>query len=422
MKKLLSLFVPLLVVAAAAPGTRLLIELQETTATMQATWTYDFPASDTISFVWWVENEATGAEVVRDTTPDLQTEQWQHARTATDDAYLFNLEVFKIVNETWIPSGRPYMERYVIPARAPFVLVAETTETTRPDSIPNDPSQQLAEGTIWLEFTPNVVTGEQGLWAKDFNGYENGGHFSLWMSGSTVYWRIQDDSTSYQHQRTGVVAGQRNQIAVEFGPDGFKGWLNGEQAFSDPYTGGFIGNQNAIVVGAMSQSTEPWVNALDGTMHTTELYDGKYDFSGRWDDPPIPPPDTIPPPPVCDTCVNVIQVAWMRVVRTRRWEGPDSTLTDSATYIQFNLPPAGYRNVDYRLDPPQTERLMYEVWIDDQQVGYAADADYGIHDCEGVANQEVCPVRPFRSSTRFMGLLGPHRGAGLAGVLRLRES
>jgi hypothetical protein len=133
MKKLFALIVPLLVVAAAAPGTRLLIELQETTATMQATWTYDFPQDDTISFVWWVTEEATGTEVVRDTTPDLQTEQWQHARTATDDAYLFNLEVFKIVADAWIPSGRPYVERYIIPARAPFVLVAETTETTRPD-------------------------------------------------------------------------------------------------------------------------------------------------------------------------------------------------------------------------------------------------------------------------------------------------
>jgi hypothetical protein len=273
MKKLFALIVPLLVVAAAAPGTRLLIELQETTATMQATWTYDFPQDDTISFVWWVTEEATGTEVVRDTTPDLQTEQWQHARTATDDAYLFNLEVFKIVADAWIPSGRPYVERYIIPARAPFVLVAETTETTRPDSIPDDPSQQIAEGTLWMEFTPNTTTGPQGLWSKDFNGYGTGGHLSVWMEGATVYWRIQDDSTSYQHQRTGVAAGQLNQIAVEFGPGGFKGWLNSELAFDDPYTGGLIGNDNAIVVGAMSQSFEPWTNALDGTMHTTELYD-----------------------------------------------------------------------------------------------------------------------------------------------------
>lgn len=418
--KLIMLALPLLVAAAAAPGTRLLIELQETVATMQATWDYDFPPGDTISFVWRVTEEAGGAEVVRDTTPQLATEVWQHTRIDRDVAYLFHLEVFKIVGSTWIPSGRPYMERYVIPARAPYVLVAETTETTRPDSIPADPAQEMAEGTLWLEFTPNAVTGEQGLWAKDYIGYEAGGHFSLWVSGSTVYWRIQDDSTSYQHTRTGVVAGQRNQIAVEFGPDGFKGWLNGEQAFSDPYTGGLIGNQNAIVVGAMSQGREPWVNPLDGTMHTTELYDGKYDFSGRWGEPPIPPPDTIPPPPVCDTCVNVIRLSWLRIYRSIRFEGPDAIPTDTGTFIQYGLPPAGYRNVDYRLDPPQTERLMYELWIDGQKIGYSADADSGVRECG--ADGEVCPVRPFRPGAGLVALLGSHRGAGLAGVLRLGES
>jgi hypothetical protein len=409
MKKLFALIVPLLVVAAAAPGTRLLIELQETTATMQATWTYDFPQDDTISFVWWVTEEATGTEVVRDTTPDLQTEQWQHARTATDDAYLFNLEVFKIVADAWIPSGRPYVERYIIPARAPFVLVAETTETTRPDSIPDDPSQQIAEGTLWMEFTPNTTTGPQGLWSKDFNGYGTGGHLSVWMEGATVYWRIQDDSTSYQHQRTGVAAGQLNQIAVEFGPGGFKGWLNSELAFDDPYTGGLIGNDNAIVVGAMSQSFEPWTNALDGTMHTTELYDGVYDFSGRWEEPPI-----VPPPPVCDTCVEVIRVSWLRMLKLIRTEGPDGVIVDSGTFVSYGLPPAGYRNIDYRLDPPQTERLMYEVWSGGQQIGYALDADHGIHNCEGLDNGEVCPVRPFRPSARHLGLLGPYRGGRLA--------
>jgi hypothetical protein len=144
-------------------------------------------------------------------------------------------------------------------------------------------------------------------------------------------------------------------------------------------------------------------------MHTTELYDGVYDFSGRWEEPPI-----VPPPPVCDTCVEVIRVSWLRMLKLIRTEGPDGVIVDSGTFVSYGLPPAGYRNIDYRLDPPQTERLMYEVWSGGQQIGYALDADHGIHNCEGLDNGEVCPVRPFRPSARHLGLLGPYRGGRLA--------
>lgn len=382
------------------------MDLQETTATMQANWTYTCPPGDTCSFVWWVTEEGTGVEVERDTTGLNTSQEWMHDRATVDMAYLFYVEVYKVVNGAFYPSGTPVSERYVIPARAPYVLVASSTETTTPDSIPYDPSQELAEGTIWLEFTPNVTTGRQGLWSKDFNGYQAGGHLSITLENDSIRFRIQDDSTTYSETVPNVVAGQRNQVAVTFGPGGFNGWLNDTQVMANAYTGGTEGNQNAIVVGANSQDAEPWTHPLDGTMHTTELYDGLYDFSGRWGEAPI-----IPPPPICDTCVNVIQIASRRV-----WTDPDSP---QVAFLQYYLPPAGHYPIDYRVG--LTESLMYELWSGGQKIGYSADAGYGVTECHLAENGELCPVRPFRSSAGWMGLLGPHRGDGLAGVLRLRR-
>lgn len=378
------LFLVLLAAGLALAGPlRLLIDLQETTATMMARWTYDAPADQVSRFIWSVANEETGAEVERDTTELLETREWSHTRTDADVPYIFHLRAFKIVDAVWYPSERPYTERYVIPARAPYVLVAETLETTRPDSIPYDPTQQIAEGTLWIEFTPNSVVGRQGLWSKDFNGYQTGGHLSVWLEGSVAHWRIQDTTQSYEHQRTGVVAGQLNQIAVEFGSGGFKGWLNGTLAFTDSYTGGLTGNENAIVVGANSQSALPWNDPLDGTVHRTELYDGVYDFSWRWGEPPVPPIE--PPPSVCDTCVEVIRLSMAR----------SFVDSDGQKWFQMLLAPATFREIDYRVG--QTESFQYEVWNEGQRLGYTIDADWGVVECWKAGQGEVCPVRPFRS-------------------------
>lgn len=370
-----------LIVAPLSSGLRILIDLQETTATMSAMWTYDFPAGDTISFIWGVKEEATGVEVERDTTTLLETREWQHERTTADVAYLFTIDAYKITEVGWIPSGRPVTERYVIPARAPYVLVAETTETTRPDSIPHDPAHELVEGTLWLEFTPNSITGVQGLWSKDYSGFQTGGHLTISLEEGSLQFRIQSDSVTYSETVPNVVVGERNQVAVTFGPSGFNGWLNGTQVMSNPFTGGTVGNQNAIVVGANSWDTVPWSNALNGTMHTTELYDGIYDFSGRWSEPPI-----IPPPAICDTCVEVIRLSMARSFVDR----------DGQKWFQMILAPATYRYIDYTIG--LTESFMYEVWFEDAKLGYSVDADYGVVECWKVGNGERCPVRPFQSS------------------------
>jgi len=181
--------------------------------------------------------------------------------------------------------------QFTIPARPLFVPLVVRSDLTAPDSVPHEARFEVTDGTIWLEFTPNDVVGLQGLWAKDFNGFETGGHLSVWLAGDTVYFRIQSDTVSYEHWATSVVPGQRNQVGVKFGADGFRGWLNAQPMFDDAFTGGLVGNQNAIVHGAMSQGVDPWTDPLRGTLNVAEFYDGDYDFTDRWAAPPVPPID-----------------------------------------------------------------------------------------------------------------------------------
>jgi len=120
----------------------------------------------------------------------------------------------------------------------------------------------------------------------------------------------------------------------------------------------------------------------------------------------VPPKAAEPPGPV--DSLSVI-VAWRRI-----WTEPAD---QQHVHLQYDVPPATYRNVDYRIG--LTETFMYELYLDGEYV-MAADASFGVTEC--AEDGEVCPVRPFRRSRGHMAVLGAHRGDGLAGVLRLRRS
>jgi hypothetical protein len=119
----------------------------------------------------------------------------------------------------------------------------------------------------------------------------------------------------------------------------------------------------------------------------------------------VPPRAAEPPGPVDSLAV---QVAWRRI-----WTDPGD---QQHAHLQYGLPPATYREINY----PQglQESFMYEVLLDGELTTYKYDASYGVAECDFAGSQEVCPVRPFRRERGHLGLLGPHRGDGLAGVLR----
>jgi hypothetical protein len=305
----------------AAETLRLVIDLQETQATVTARWHYSPPPDYETWYEYVVVNEASADTVVRDSTA-LQEAQVVLQRVETDIVYRFGVRVWVEDALGGTNHSDWFDERFLVPARPDAILLAKRDFVTSPTIIPYDPAFEQPDGTLWLEFetTADVQT-NQGLWSRDANGYEGGGHLSVWIESGSVLARIQSDSTSYQLQWP-VVANATNQVAVEFGAAGFNFHVNGALAMSDPYTGGTVGNANDIVVGASKQSyrdtvpDQPWTNPFQGTVRESEYYLGTYDFSGRWGLPPVPPP-----PPVDSMSIEVAQIDHGQVVPQLLWEG-----------------------------------------------------------------------------------------------------
>jgi hypothetical protein len=365
--------------AGKAQGFRLEVDalpVQESpdTAFVTARWFYTYPAHWTVRYLYRVDGIASDSTALDSATVAVP-------KLAGSQQLEFCVAMDRVSPEP--VQGPEHCEPFVVPGRPLYTLLTSSSNVTGVDSIPHDPRFEVPEGTLWLEFTPNSLIGVQGIWSKDYNGYEAGGHLSIGLRGDSLRVRLQSDSVSYEYQAPGVVNGELNQVAVEFGPGGFKGWLNTTQVFTDPYTGGLVGNLNAIVIGANSQGTAPWEQPLDGTVDQAELYDGLYDFSGRWGEPPV-----VPEPPVPEPDSVQIRVSGRRIWHGVGYEG------DTVTVVQYFLAPATYREIDYRIG--LTESYHYEVWINGAKVGYTADASWGVSRCDLAENGETCPVEPFQ--------------------------
>lgn len=315
-------------------GINLLIDLQATHANVTMRWYYTPPEGYETSYVYVVEDEASQVQVLRDST-SLTSTSFTINRTDSDKAYLAH--VFVRIEDALGSSAYsdPFTERFIVPAKAPATLLAKRDMVSDPVIVPNIPEFEQPLGTLWLEFDTDfdIVT-NQGLWSRDANGYEGGGHLSVWVQDGSVHARIQSDSVSYQLSWP-VVRSTRNQVAVNFGEDtGFELYVNGAKASSDPYTGGTVGNTNDIVVGASKQSYKPdgstpeWTHPFLGLVRVSEYYVGRYDFSGRWGLPPI-----IPPAPIDSLNIEVAHIDRGEVVggQTDYYSVAFAPIPDAAT-------------------------------------------------------------------------------------------
>ena len=298
-----------ILVSSPMASMRLLIDLQATHADVTARWYYTPPEDFDTWYVYWVFDEAAQVEVLRDSTA-MQTTSFSINRSDSDKAYEFNVAV-RIEDAAGSAAySDPVSERFIIPALAPAGLLAKRDMVTDPVIVPNIPEFEQEYGTLWLEFdTSTDIVTEQGIWSRDANGYEDGGHLSVFIRDGSIVVRIQSDSASHQLQWP-VVRGTTNQAAVNFGPDtGLELYVNGAIASRDTFTGGTVGNANDIVVGAHKMSYRPdgstpeYSAPFQGTVRVSEYYVGRYDFSGRWGLPPI-----TPPPPVDSLNIEVAHI------------------------------------------------------------------------------------------------------------------
>ena len=101
-------------------------------------------------------------------------------------------------------------------------------------------------------------------------------------SDGSVSLRMQDTDTSYEFGSASVLVttGTWHHVAVTFGPDGARLYLDGVEVGSDPYTGGIDGNTEPFTLGAsQSISDDNIANALqdhfDGQLDEFAVFDSQ---------------------------------------------------------------------------------------------------------------------------------------------------
>ena len=148
-------------------------------------------------------------------------------------------------------------------------------------TVAHDPVFQLAEGTIQFWFNARSTIGNQTLFAKDHQGFGDGGHLNVALVGNHVEVRLQDNNASPKI-RTGQIVqdGVWHHLAFTFGPAGQKLYLDGELVGEDTATIGLTMNQEAIVIGASNEANKASVpsplkitQAFDGLIDEVAIYD-----------------------------------------------------------------------------------------------------------------------------------------------------
>ena len=148
-------------------------------------------------------------------------------------------------------------------------------------TVAHDPVFKLTDGTIQFLFNARSTIGNQTLFAKDHQGFGDGGHLNIALVGDHVEVRLQDGNASPKI-RTGQIVqdGVWHHLAFTFGAAGQKLYLDGESVGETPATIGLTLNQEAIVIGASNETNNASVesplkivHAFDGLIDEVAIYD-----------------------------------------------------------------------------------------------------------------------------------------------------
>ena len=124
-------------------------------------------------------------------------------------------------------------------------------------ALPHDARLEGGEGAVALTFAADDVARRQGLLSKDASGFGDGGHLGLWVRNGSVVARLQSDDASHTLRGGSLVAGQEHHLALSFGEDGMRLFVDGALVAEDPYTGGLEGNREPVVIGASQWKSSP---------------------------------------------------------------------------------------------------------------------------------------------------------------------
>ncbi|MEM7491319.1 MAG: LamG-like jellyroll fold domain-containing protein, partial [Pseudomonadota bacterium] len=164
-------------------------------------------------------------------------------------------------------SVNPFMDE----AASQFAWYTATTEpnavvNTHPggsfdgttyEEMAHDPGEQQTEGAYLLTFTANTPGEDnQALLSKDFFGYQDGGHLTIWIdSSSNLRVRFQsEDGERNLRMSDDIVAGESYDVAFSYSADGIELYVNGVlEDTDDGFADGMLGNANSTLIGASAR-------------------------------------------------------------------------------------------------------------------------------------------------------------------------
>ncbi|MEM8577777.1 MAG: Hint domain-containing protein [Pseudomonadota bacterium] len=159
--------------------------------------------------------------------------------------------------------------------------------------IPHDPSYDLTSATIVTELTLDTIppSGRVGIFSRDSNDFDGGGHFTTWVTSTgAVELRWQDTGNSYTFTTGAGVISAGTDHNVQFTLDA------ASQTIEVYVDGNLEGTLNNVPV-TLQGNSEPWVlgatqntsgdgvadvtqGHLDGEISLFEIYDGAFDPAG----------------------------------------------------------------------------------------------------------------------------------------------
>ena len=138
----------------------------------------------------------------------------------------------------------------------------------------------LASGTVALAFSLDGIAGSNTLFSKDASGYGDGGHLTAYVYNGKLTVRLQSDSTSKwvtlrDHQ---IGESEDHHLAVSFGEDGLKVYLDGQLAAAEPtFKVDWSENTESLIIGGNGWSRKEGNNnvhsTLDGTITDVMVFD-----------------------------------------------------------------------------------------------------------------------------------------------------
>ncbi|QDU68546.1 PKD domain-containing protein [Engelhardtia mirabilis] len=176
-----------------------------------------------------------------------------------------------VVDDAGGPAGTYHGPVVGVEGPEPGTTAADFDGTDDYVEIPHDAGLELDDGAVHLTFNADDTSGTQGLLSKDSTDFDNGGHLTMYLEGSTLKVRLQSASDSYFVEATGITAGEWHDVSFSFGSEGMQLFVDGVLRDSDAYTGGLgsnsggTGNTEPVVIGANQWSSSD--GAADNLQH-----------------------------------------------------------------------------------------------------------------------------------------------------------